>query len=120
VERTLSNLVQYRTHNDANEVTQIDDSTTHVGHDAVGNMTKVPQPASWSASCSLTWEAWDWLVKVADGANTVGEYDGLHRRISKAVYTGGALDHTEHFYVSEDDQVLEVRFDSDTAPTESS
>jgi YD repeat-containing protein len=113
-------LDQDRTHNDANEVTQIDASSTHVAHDAAGNMTKVPKPTSWSASYSLTWDAWDRLVKAVDGANTVGEYeyDGLHRRIRKAVYSGGALDHTEHFYLSEADQVLEVRVDSDTAPTE--
>lgn|GEM_PF-4058288 len=61
----------------------------------------------------MTWDAWNRLIKVADGANTVAEYayDGLNRRIVKAVYDGGVLDHTEHFYLSEDNQVLEVRKD---------
>ncbi|MGD9856872.1 MAG: hypothetical protein AB7U20_18140 [Planctomycetaceae bacterium] len=65
-----------------------------------------------------TWDAWDRLVKVVDGSNTVAEYeyDGLHRRIVKSVYASGSHDHDEHFYLSEDDQVLEVRLDSDTTP----
>jgi len=43
---TSLDLDQDRTHNDANEVTEIDASSTHVAHDAAGNMTKVPVPGS--------------------------------------------------------------------------
>ena len=51
-------LQQTRTHNDANEITDIDASSTHVAHDAVGNMAKTPKPDNWSAHYELTWDAW--------------------------------------------------------------
>ncbi len=111
-------LDQDRSHNDANEITDIDSSSTHVGHDAAGNMTTVPQPGSWSTNYSLTWDAWNRLVKVADGATTIAEYeyDGKNRRIVKKIYDGGTLDETQHHYLSNQNQLLEVRLDSDTDP----
>jgi hypothetical protein len=42
-------FTQTRTHDAANEITQIDSSTVHVAEDAAGNMTKIPQPGNWSA-----------------------------------------------------------------------
>ncbi len=111
-------LDQDRSHNDANEITDIDSSSTHVGHDATGNMITIPQPGSWSTSYTLAWDAWNRLVKVADGATTIAEYeyDGKNRRIVKQVYDGGTLDETQHRYLSGQDQVLEVRLDSNTTP----
>jgi hypothetical protein len=52
-------------------------------------------------------------VKVADGASTVAEYqyDGKNRRIVKKIYVGGTLDETQHIYLSQQNQVLEVRLD---------
>jgi hypothetical protein len=109
-----NDLNQNRTHNDANEITQVDASATHVAHDAAGNMSKVPKPASWSAHYDLTWDAWNRLVKVADGANTVSEYqyDGTNRRIVKKLYSGGTLSQTKHIYLSSQNQVLEERVDA--------
>jgi hypothetical protein len=52
-------LEQSRTHDTANQTTQIDGSSTHVAEDAAGNMTKIPKPTSWSAHYDLTWDAWN-------------------------------------------------------------
>jgi hypothetical protein len=114
----MNDLNQDRTHNDANEITGIDMSSTHVAHDAAGNMTKVPVPGSWNSHYDLTWDVWNRLVKVELGEDTVAEYqyDGMNRRIAKIVYDSGMLDHTEHFYLSESNQVLEVRYDSESDP----
>ena len=112
-----NDLNQNRTHNDANEVTQIDASATHIAHDAAGNMTTVPKPTNWSGHNDVTWDAWNRLVKVADGANTVAEYqyDGDNRRIVKKLYSGGSLSQTRHIYLSVQNQVLEERIDSSTS-----
>jgi len=112
-----NDLNQNRTHNDANEITQIDAATTHVSHDAAGNMTKTPKPTSWSAHHDLTWDAWNRLVKVVDGASTVAEYqyDGSNRRIVKKLYSGGSLSQTRHIYLSSQNQVLEERVDPSTS-----
>ena len=110
-----TSLDQDRSHNDANEITDIDSSSTHVAHDAVGNMTKVPKSDSWSAHYDLTYDAWNRLVKIEDGATTVAEYeyDGLNRRIVKDVG-----DDTFHFYYNTNWQVLEVQKDGVTDPVE--
>jgi len=107
---------QSRTHNDANEITQISASAIHIAHDAAGNMSKSPNPASWSAHYDLTWDAWNQLVKVADGANTIAEYqyDGNNRRIIKKLYIAGSLSQTRHLYMSGINQTLEERIDSST------
>ena len=109
-------LDQTRDHNKANEIDEIDDSSTHVAHDAAGNMTKTPKPDDWSAHYNLTYDAWNRLVKVEDGEDTVAEYqyDGLNRRTLKKVYASGSLDHTRHFYYSNGWQVLEERVDTST------
>ena len=36
-------------------------------------------------------------------------YDGLGRRIVRAVYSGGSLDHKIHYYYNEDWQLVEER-----------
>ncbi|MGE0376311.1 MAG: hypothetical protein AB7I48_28860 [Planctomycetaceae bacterium] len=113
---------QTRTHNDANEITDITETTgpswATPAHDAAGNMTTIPKQTSLTSAYNLTWDAWNRLVKVQDGMDTVAEYeyDGLNRRIVKSVYVSGSHDHDEHYYVSEQNQVLEVRLDSDTTP----
>ncbi|MEZ6032023.1 MAG: RHS repeat-associated core domain-containing protein [Planctomycetaceae bacterium] len=111
-------LDQDRSHNHVNEIIDIDASSTYVAHDAAGNMTKVPKPASWSTHYDLTWDAWNRLVKVVDVANTVAEYqyDGENRRIVKKLYVGGSLDETRHIYLSQGNQVLEERVDASTNP----
>ena len=104
-------LNQDRGHNDANEVTDLDGVTTHVAHDAAGNMTKVPKPTSWTAHYDLKYDAWNRLTEVKDGASTVAtyEYDGLNRRIVKTVGSD-----VEHYYYNTNWQLLEVRSGSET------
>ena len=72
-----TDLNQARTFNAANETTQIDSSTTHVAHDAAGNMTKLPKPSSWSAHYDLVFDAWNRLVSVSD--NDTGKSPFLDR-----------------------------------------
>ncbi|HAV63026.1 MAG TPA: hypothetical protein DCY13_11755, partial [Verrucomicrobiales bacterium] len=83
-------LNQNRTHNKVNEITDI---TETVGtawptptQDAVGNLTKVPQPNSLGGSYDLKYDAWNRLVEVkVTNGSVVGMYafDGLNRRISR-------------------------------------
>jgi len=77
-------LDQDRTHNQVNEITQIDSSSTHVAHDLAGNMTRVPKPDDWSAHYDLTYDAWNRLVKVEDGAATVAEATSALRKPLRA------------------------------------
>jgi RHS repeat-associated protein len=78
-----------------------------------GNMTTMPQPADPTQSYAATYDAWNRLVKIADGSDTVAEYqyDGANRRIVQKSYTGGVLDETRHLYYTEPSlwQVLEER-----------
>ncbi|MDF1710867.1 MAG: RHS repeat-associated core domain-containing protein, partial [Akkermansiaceae bacterium] len=88
-------LNQDRTHNKANEITSIS-PTSGAGaavqpvYDKAGNMTTMPQPADWESGYDCTWDAWNRLVKIEDGATTVAEYryDALTRRISQATSAG--------------------------------
>ena len=104
-------LNQSRTHDAANEITQIAGSSSHVAHDRAGNMTKTPKPDNWSAHYDLTFDAWNRLVKVMDGATTVATYayDGRNFRVSKSV--SGT---TRHFYFSNSWQCLEERVGAST------
>lgn len=90
-----TDLAQSRTHNPVNEITDI---TTSVGtvwpdpvQDAAGNMTSMPQPADLANSFTCTYDAWNRLVKLEDGATTVAEYeyDGLNRRTLKVTSPSG-------------------------------
>lgn len=82
-------LDQPRTHNEANETTSLSGSAALVSYDRGGNMTTCPQPGQWSAGYELTFDAWNRLTKVTDGATIVASYayDGLTRRIRKTVGT---------------------------------
>ncbi len=108
-------LDQSRTSNDANEITDITESTGTAwvtpGYDAAGNMTTIPQPNSLGDSYTATYDPWNRLITLKDGGNTVAdyEYDGLNRRIVKSLYANGALTHKRHFYYNERSQLLEVR-----------
>jgi hypothetical protein len=108
-------LDQPRSHNKANEITAISATTgpdwVDPAHDRAGNMTTIPQPAAPTSSYAATWDAWNRLVKLVDGAAAVGEYvyDGLNRRTKKIV--SGT---TRHFYYSSRWQVLEERLGAAT------
>ena len=119
-------LDQDRVHNSVNEIDNDDNHanspsntiTAATGpnwvdpeYDAAGNTTKCPQPKYPTSSFTLTWDAWNRLVKVQDGGEEIAtyEYDGLHRRIVK---DSGADEF--HYYYNTDWQVLEVRKGSET------
>jgi RHS repeat-associated protein len=124
VQGVTGTLNQTRTHNTTNEITNI---TQSVGaawpiptHDDNGNMTSFPQPDSLTNSFDATWDAWNRLVQLEDGSDTVAKfgYDGLGRRIIKENYKDGTPTDTRHFYLATSSQVLEERVDSDTDPTQ--
>ncbi len=102
---------QTRTHNKANELTQIDSSSSLVSEDTAGNMTKVPKPGSWAAAYDLTYDAWNRLVEVKDGSTTVAEYgyDGINRRVTKKIGSD-----TRHFYYTDKWQIIEERINTST------
>ena len=115
-------LSQLRTHNKANEISTstIQFSAANVSHDAAGNMTKVPQPDNWSAHHDLTYDGWNRLVKVTDGAKTLAEfrYDGANRRIIKYDGPASSPTATYDYYYNTQWQTLEVRKNADTDPLE--
>ena len=107
-------LNQNRTHNKANEITDITETTGTAwptpSHDAAGNLTQVPRPLSLGNSFDLKWDAWYRLVEVKNtGGSVVATcgYDGAHRRVTKV--TGG---NTRHYYYSDRWQVLEERLNA--------
>ena len=117
-------LDQSRTSNTVNEITDITESTgpawlTPV-YNRAGNMTTVPKPSDPTTGYTATYDAWNRLVKLVDGANTVAEYryDAAKRRIVKKTYTAGELGETRHFYYTEPSkwQVIEERIDASTDP----
>ncbi len=115
-------LDQSRTSNDVNEITDITETagaswTTPV-YNKPGNMTTMPQPADPTSSYTATYDAWNRLVKIADGANTVAEYeyDGTKRRTIQKKYAAGSLDETRHLYYSKEWQILEERIDAEANP----
>jgi len=88
-------LDQTRTHNKANEITSISPTSgsnpaVQPVYDKVGNMTTMPQPSDWESGYDCTWDAWNRLVKIEDGATTVAEYryDALIRRITQSGTVG--------------------------------
>ena len=107
----VTDLDQERTHNQANETTEIDGSSTTVAHDPAGNMVAVPQVGDWEAANGLKWDAWNRLVEVVEGDTTVAQYryDGLTRRATKTT------DATRHYYYSDQWQIMEERVDAETA-----
>ncbi len=116
-------LNQSRTSNTVNEITDI---TKTVGaswvtpvYSRAGNMTTMPQPASPASSYTATYDAWNRLVKIASGANTVSEYqyDGAKRRVVQKSYVSGTLNETRHLYYTEPGkwQVVEERVGTSTS-----
>jgi RHS repeat-associated protein len=116
------NLDQDRTANKVNEITDISETTgpawvTPV-YSLTGNMTTVPQPADPTASYAAAFDAWNRLVKIEDGEDTVSEYayDGTRRRIIQKSYTSGSLSEARHLYYTQPSQwqVLEERVGTST------
>jgi RHS repeat-associated protein len=113
-----TDLDQARTHNLANELTQIDSSTTHVAEDAAGNMTKLPKPGDWTDHYCTVYDAWNRLVEVraSDNSTVIAQYqyDGRNYRTVKKTYASGTLSETRHFYYNNQWQCLEERLESDS------
>jgi RHS repeat-associated protein len=118
------NLDQSRDHNAANEILAIAGSSAHVAHDRAGNMTRIPSPLTGegqgegASHHTLTYDAWNRLVRVADGATgqTLAEYDydGRSFRTVKRSYTSGTLTETRHAYYADRWQLLEERLGATT------
>ena len=117
-------LNQSRSTNKVNEITDVTESTgpswVTPAYNKAGNMTTVPQPADLTKSYTATYDAWNRLVKLVEGANTVSEYeyDAAKRRTIQKPYSAGVLDETRHLYYTEPSkwQVVEERIDASTNP----
>ena len=116
-------LIQSRTSNKVNEITDITEtvgnSWTTPSYNKSGNMTTIPIPDDPTSSYTATYDAWNRLVKLEDDTNTITEYqyDGTRRRVLHKVYNTGVLDYTKHLYYNANWQLLEERRDANTSPT---
>ncbi len=108
-------LDQQRLHNRVNEITQIartvGENWATPEYDRNGNMTVMPNGDAPTQSFENTWDAWNRLVKVIDGASTVAQYayDGQTWRTTTTV--AGTV---RHYYYTSGWQVLEERLDAAT------
>ena len=77
-------------------------------------MTTIPQPGDPTQSYTATYDAWNRLVKLEDGANTVAEYtfDGAKRLVVRKKYVSGSLNQTRHFYHTAQWQTIEERLET--------
>ncbi len=114
-------LNQNRISNVVNEITGITQTPAPPppwwsvpAYNAAGNMTSVPRPADPTQTFVATYDAWNRLVKLAQGTQTLAEYvyDGVNRRAVKRTFTAGTLSEIRHFYYSEGWQILEERVGS--------
>ena len=113
-------LIQTRTSNQVNEITDIHEtrglSWITPLYNRAGNMTRIPKPGDPTNYFTATYDSWNRLVKIEEGQNTLAEYayDGAKRRTLKKTYSGGQLDKTRHFYYTDPSrwQVLEERLES--------
>ncbi|PQO36564.1 hypothetical protein C5Y96_08145, partial [Blastopirellula marina] len=75
---TTWDLNQARAVNLVNEITDIAEtagaSWATPAYDRAGNMTTIPQPNVLTSSYAASYDAWNRLVKLVDGANTIAEY----------------------------------------------
>lgn len=81
-------------------------------------MTNIPQPGDLTNSYSATYDAWNRLVKLTDGANTVqeNEYDVRHFRTIRKDYSSGILAETRYFYYTSDWRSIEERTGTSVNP----
>lgn len=111
---------QTRTHNAANETTDINTSWIDPTYDAAGNMISGPKAGEEATRLHFVYDAWNRLVAAkADNSGQPGNtiatyaYDGMGRRVSKTV---GSV--TYDYYYNEQYQLVEVRRDGDSDPYE--
>ena len=111
-------LDQSRTSNKVNEITDVTEtagpSWLTPAYNRAGNMTTIPQPGDPTQSYTATYDAWNRLVKLKDGANTVAEcvFDGAKRLVVRKKYVSGSLNQTRHFYHTAQWQTIEERLES--------
>ena len=105
-------LLQTRTASEVNEITDITSFLSPTwatpAYDDAGNMTSFPRASSPAGSFTAIYDAWNRLMSVKQGANSVAayEYDGLRRRVVKKSYVAGVLTETRDYYFSDQWQVL--------------
>jgi RHS repeat-associated protein len=118
-------LIQARTSNPANEITDIDNTTgpswSTPSYDANGNTTLIPRSdLGTNKSMIAIWDAWNRLVKLInpDTSQTVAEfvYDGRNFRIVNKEYASGTLSATRHLYYTDSWQAIEERVNTSTTP----
>lgn len=118
---------QTRTHNQANEVTNVS-TTGGFTHDAAGNLIEMPTDVS-TTTKQLVWDAWNRLVAVnllvdpGGGApietqqRTTYSYYGMHQRATKHADTDQDTSFTpdtlERYYYDPSWRLLEQRIDTD-------
>jgi len=111
-------LEQTRTSNAVNEITDVSETTgpgwITPAYNRAGNMTTIPRPADPTQSYAATYDAWNRLVKLEEGQNTVAEYafDGAKRLVVRKKYAPGSLSQTRHFYHTAAWQTIEERLES--------
>ncbi|MCI0534838.1 MAG: RHS repeat-associated core domain-containing protein [Verrucomicrobiales bacterium] len=98
----------------ANEITDITETVGPAwptpNHNAVGNITRGPQPLSPADSHDWRFDPWNRLRRVKITFSTVVayyHYDGLNRRVTRDVGTN-----TQHYYYSDQWQILEERLNT--------
>jgi RHS repeat-associated protein len=115
-----TDLNQDRAHNPVNEITGITETvgTAWVDpvHDQAGNMTTMPKPSGLNTALTCTWDAWNRLVEVKQGAVVMGhyEYDALGRRVkshvdSQSPGSPNGVDAYVHYFYNSGWQELESR-----------
>lgn len=124
---TVWNLIQSRTTNKVNEITDISESIgpswVTPSYDSNGNTTTVPQPAAPTNAFTCVYDGWNRLTKIRDTltANALAEYefDGTARRIATEEYVSGVLSEARHFYLTNSPtwQVIEEHAGSNPVTT---
>ncbi|MBX3452614.1 MAG: hypothetical protein KF777_23955, partial [Planctomycetaceae bacterium] len=111
-------LEQSRTANPVNEITGITNTVgaawAQPGYDPAGNMTTIPQPADPTQGYTATYDAWNRLVKLTDGSDTVqeNEYDARTFRTVRRDYESGDLSESRQFYYTPNWRCIEERIES--------
>jgi hypothetical protein len=85
-------LIQSRASNSVNEISDIAEtagaSWITPAYSPAGNMTTMPQPLTPTTSYAGVYDAWNLLVKLASGDNTISEhrYHGANVELYRYVY----------------------------------
>lgn len=111
--------LQTRSTNAANEITSVSGSWVTPTYDAAGNMVSAPKAGAETTRLWYVYDAWNRQVIVKnDSSGSPGStlatysYDGLNRRITKAIAGGDSFDD----YFNENWQRLESRKNGDADP----